>query len=83
MSPGAETRYARRRRPELPPSSAVVTIAVIRSRSAAGRQGEACGKTTSFNPLSRSGTPVPPPRATTLSADGTVAASNPGHTTVA
>src|SRR2546428_430410 len=38
MSPGAETRYARRRRPELPPSSAVVTIAVIRSRSAAGRQ---------------------------------------------
>ena len=62
-SPGARP-YGCRRRPELPPSSLVVMIAVIRSRSSAGRPGAVAENSASFNPRRSTGTPVPPPRAT-------------------
>src|SRR5207245_2812379 len=56
MSPGGMTPYSLRRAPELPPSSAAVTTAVIRSRAARWRR----------NAVSTTGSPVPPPMATTF-----------------
>src|SRR5260370_12461147 len=55
MSPGGRTAYSLRRMPELPPSSAAVTTAVIRQSFGRCRR----------SPLRTTGSPVPPPRATT------------------
>ena len=71
MSPGAGIRYASRRRPELPPSSATVTMAVSRSRSLTGSHIHPSGKRASFSPRRRIGSPVPPPSATTRGRGGT------------
>src|SRR5439155_17876963 len=65
MSPGGLTRYARRRRPELPPSSAAVTIAVRRCRARSSPLRPPEGKRAARRPRSRTGRPVPPPSATT------------------
>ena len=54
ISPGGRTKKSRRRRPELPPSSVTVTIAVIET---AGRSGPAHA----FRPLSSVDKPLPPP----------------------
>src|SRR5258708_10398082 len=66
MSPGGSTRFSRRSRPELPPSSVTVTIA---ARSTMGRRavgyGSWRGTTCCFKPRSNAERPVPPPRATT------------------
>ena len=51
MSPGGNTPISRRNRPEEPPSSATVTIAVILALYV-------------FNPLNKVDNPVPPPIAT-------------------
>src|SRR5208282_4665127 len=66
ISPGGSTRFSLRRRPELPPSSVTVTIAVS---SVMGRREFGCSSlrrtTYSFNPRSSVDSPVPPPSATT------------------
>src|SRR5262249_12647248 len=66
ISPGGSIRYASRRRPELPPSSATVTIAVRRSRRAVARR--AGGKRASLGPPRGTGSRVPPPSATSRGA---------------
>src|ERR1700730_14050285 len=60
-------RFSRRRRPELPPSSVTVTIAV-RSLTGLWWFAESSRRrvTYSFRPRNRVESPVPPPRATTL-----------------
>src|SRR6267378_2361858 len=67
ISPGGRMRFSRRRRPELPPSSVTVTMAV---RSLTGlwwfAQSSRRRVTYSFRPRNRVESPVPPPRATTL-----------------
>src|SRR2546430_1095589 len=55
MSPGGRTPYSLRRMPELPPSSAAVTTAVIPQSFGRCRR----------SPLKTTGSPVPPPSATT------------------
>ena len=60
-SPIGGTRYARRRRPELPPSSATDTIAVIGSTPAGPPAVMPSGWSQAARPRSRIGRPVPPP----------------------
>src|ERR1700681_2114239 len=69
MSPGGSTRYSRRRRPELPPSSVTVTIA---ARSLIGWRSDSCRRraTYCFSPRSSIESPVPPPIATTRTPPG-------------
>src|SRR5580704_10173224 len=69
MSPGGSTRYSRRRRPELPPSSVTVTTA---ARSLIGWRSDSCLRraTKCFNPRSSIESPVPPPMATTRTPPG-------------
>src|SRR5271168_304481 len=64
MSPGGRMRYSRRNRPELPPSSVTVTMAV---RSAMGCCGRRLPRSAMccFSPRSTVERPVPPPSATT------------------
>src|SRR5580704_15158747 len=69
ISPGGSTRYSRRNRPELPPSSVTVTIA---AKSEMGRRTDGrCtnsflrAETYSFRPRRTVERPVPPPKATT------------------
>src|SRR5260370_27072922 len=66
MSTGGRMRFARRKRPELPPSSVTVTMA---ARSAVGRSVLARSSvrrmTSSLRPRRSVERPVPPPRATT------------------
>ena len=57
MSPGGRTRKSRRKRPELPPSSVTVTMAVIET---VGRSGTA----QAFSPLRSVDSPLPPPMET-------------------
>src|SRR5258707_359009 len=67
ISPGGRMRFSRRRRPELPPSSVTVTMAV---RSLTGLWGFAASSrrrvTYFLSPRRRVDRPVPPPSATTL-----------------
>src|SRR5271163_3865387 len=63
MSPGGSTRYSRRRRPELPPSSVTVTTAA-RSAMGSGVRSFLRVATYSFSPRSTVESPVPPPSAT-------------------
>src|SRR5437763_14812265 len=72
MSPGGSAPYSFRRTPELPASSAAVTIAVI--RQSAGRYRRSAMRTP--------GSPVPPPSATTVTI-GSDAASLGHHDDVA
>src|SRR5438045_2108388 len=67
MSPGGRMRFSRRKRPELPPSSVTVTIAV-RSAMGCRRRAESSRRrvTYSLSPRSSVERPVPPPRATIL-----------------
>src|SRR6266850_3698885 len=55
ISPGGRTSYCSRRTPELPPSSAAVTMAVIRQSAGSQRR----------SPVRTTGSPFPPPTATT------------------
>src|SRR5262249_13326763 len=73
MSPGGSTSNSRRSRPELPPSSLTVTIAVMSSCGAAPSTTRAC----SFRPERSAERPVPPPMATTLRGD--VSSMEPGR----
>src|SRR5438105_15674417 len=65
MSPGGRMRFSRRNRPELPPSSVIVTTA---ARSEIGRSAVASSSrrrtTRSFNPRNKVESLVPPPKAT-------------------
>src|SRR5580693_10193286 len=63
MSPGGRTRYSRRNRPELPPSSVTVTTAA-RSAMGSGVRTFLRVATYSFSPRSTVESPVPPPSAT-------------------
>src|SRR5579872_3939960 len=63
MSPGGSTWYSRRNRPELPPSSVTVTIAV-RSEIGLSARSFFRRERYSFNPRSTVERPVPPPSAT-------------------
>src|SRR5271155_5205351 len=63
MSPGGSTRYSRRKRPELPPSSVTVTTAA-RSAIGSGVRSFLRVATYSFSPRSTVESPVPPPSAT-------------------
>jgi hypothetical protein len=63
-SPGGRTPRSRRRRPELPPSSVTVTMAVRRSAHCATFRSPAAARTASASPRSTTGRPVPPPNAT-------------------
>src|ERR1017187_9743947 len=65
MSPGGSTSNSRRTRPELPPSSVTVTVAVISSAGTAG--SPAFPK--SLSPCSSAESPVPPPIETTRSGE--------------
>src|SRR5579863_4016387 len=65
MSPGGRTSNSRRRRPELPPSSVTVTMAVMSMEGILG----AAWWTKCFRPCSRADSPFPPPMATTRSGD--------------
>ena len=74
MSPGGRTRYSRRRRPELPPSSVTVTTAVKSEIGCFGRRFPRSAMC-SFRPRSTAERPVPPPSATTRT-DGDRRSSN-------
>src|SRR5205823_1269389 len=65
ISPGGRTSNSRRRRPELPPSSVTVTMAVISTAGAA----ESAGRVYRLRPFSTDDRPVPPPMATTRSGE--------------
>src|ERR1022692_111151 len=65
ISPGGRTSNSRRSRPELPPSSVTVTMAVISSAGTAG--SPAFPK--SLSPCSSAESPVPPPIETTRSGE--------------
>ena len=65
MSPGGRTSNSRRNRPELPPSSVTVTMAVM---SRAATAGSVC-RAKCFRPCSSAERPLPPPIATTRSGD--------------
>src|ERR1019366_4337470 len=65
MSPGGSTSNSRRKRPELPPSSVTVTMAVMSTEGIAGPAGRAEG----FNPARTLDNPFPPPMATTRSGE--------------
>src|SRR5271157_1713883 len=65
ISPGGRTSNSRRSRPELPPSSVTVTMAVMSSAGTAGSPALAkC-----FSPCSSTESPVPPPIETTRSGE--------------
>src|SRR5713101_8622718 len=66
ISPGGRTRFSRRKRPELPPSSVTVTTAVrsTMGRSELGRSSRR-RRTCSLRPRRSVERPVPPPSATT------------------
>ena len=66
MSPGGRMRFSRRRRPELPPSSVTVTIAVRLAMGCSVLISSRRRETRFLRPRSRVERPVPPPRATTL-----------------
>src|ERR1017187_8189376 len=65
MSPGGRTSNSRRRRPELPPSSVTVTMAVISTEGLVGPRGGAC----CFSPGRTRDRPGPPPMETTRSGE--------------
>src|ERR1700722_17483414 len=67
MSPGGRMRFSRRRRPELPPSSVTVTIAVRVEIGCSLLNSSRRRETRFLRPRRRVESPVPPPRATTLS----------------
>src|ERR1700722_10987390 len=67
MSPGGRMRFSRRRRPELPPSSVTVTIAVRLEIGCSVLISSRRRETRFLRPRSNVESPVPPPRATTLS----------------
>src|SRR6201996_2126850 len=73
MSPGGNTEYSRRKRPELPPSSVTATMATrsemgltcdLESAVAFPARGFVRNSTKSFSPRKTVERPVPPPRAT-------------------
>ncbi|MCU1241672.1 MAG: hypothetical protein JWO71_2398 [Candidatus Acidoferrum typicum] len=60
-------RFSRRRRPELPPSSVTVTMAVRSLTGLSWFAGPSRRRVTySLRPRNKVDSPVPPPRATTL-----------------
>src|ERR1017187_8274797 len=65
ISPGGKTSNSRRSRPELPPSSVTVTMAVISSAGTAGSPALA----KYLSPCSSAESPVPPPIETTRSGE--------------
>jgi len=60
-------RFSRRRRPELPPSSVTVTMAVRLAMGCSDLISSRRRETRFLRPRRRVERPVPPPRATTLS----------------
>src|SRR6202040_2034271 len=67
ISPGGRMRFSRRIRPELPPSSVTVTMAVRSLTGLCRSAGSSRRRVTySFSPRKRVDSPVPPPNATTL-----------------
>src|SRR5580693_4441599 len=71
ISPGGKMRFSRRSRPELPPSSVTVTIAVRLEMGCCSLASSSRRRTTkSFSPRSSVDNPVPPPSATTQSPRG-------------